>query len=114
MKFFVPNAASPEQAEEVWQSVHAFAVETMERPVSDRRIYEIHYRHNGDDLVATVGEPEPLTKEPVIVILESNPFLICTPLRGVVRELPILAGLPYRVVDFEPADSTTGSDRADR
>jgi hypothetical protein len=44
-----------------------------------------------------------LTREPVIVILESTPFLICTPTRGVTRDLPVLAGRPYRLIDFEPA-----------
>lgn len=101
MEFFIPAASSAAVAEETWQSIRKFASESLGWPVSDRRIYEIHYEHNGDSLVATVDQPEPLTKAPVIAILESNSYLICTPERGVLRGMPILAGQPDRVVAFD-------------
>ena len=59
------------------------------------RYYEIRYRHNGRDVVARVGENDPLEHAPVIAIFRaahrSGPFLICTPNRGVVRGDPIMA-----------------------
>lgn len=103
MDFFVPHAATPEEAEQVWRATQKFARDTMEREIGDRRIFRLLYTHNGEDLVAEVGQPEPLTKEPVLVILESDPYLICTPTRGVVRGLPILVGrhAVRQVVDFD-------------
>lgn len=103
MEFFVPHASTPEQAEEVWEATRKFAAETMEREIGIRRIFRLHYRHNGDELVAEVGKPEALAGEPVLVILEADPYLICTPNRGVARGMPILAGAGAvsRVVDFD-------------
>jgi hypothetical protein len=51
-----------------------------------------------------VGEPEEVTGEPVIAILQSNCLLICTPSRGVFRGMPILVGedeVSY-VEEFDP------------
>ncbi len=101
MEFFVPHASTPEEAEDVWQATRKFQTEGLGWEISDRRIYEIHYRHNGETLTATVGEPEPLTREEVLVILESQSFLVCTTNRGVLRGMPVLAGIPGRVVDFD-------------
>jgi hypothetical protein len=53
--------------------------------------------------VATVGKPEPSAREPVIVILEPTSLLNHTATRGVIGDIPVLAGEPYRVIDFEPA-----------
>ena len=103
MEFFVPEASTPQQAEEVWNATRKFARETMDREIGERRIFRLRYRHDGNELVVEVGRPEPLTKEPVMVILESNPYLICTPNRGVLRGMPILAGAHAvrEVVDFD-------------
>jgi hypothetical protein len=102
VEFFVPQTSTPEQAEKVWEATRKFAAETMDREIGTRRIFRLEYRHDGDDLVAEVGQPEPLTGEPVLVILEADPYLICTPSRGVARGIPILAGAKSisRIVDF--------------
>ena len=61
-------------------------------PVRDQRCYAIYYRHNGKELKAVVGEPDPLEGEIVVAIFrtvrDSGPFLVCTPNRGVVRGHP--------------------------
>lgn len=100
--FFIPFADTAETADSVYASVKAFMVKVAFRP-TERRIYSVHYRHNGRRYVSTVGEREP-EGEPVIAILEAyNPtplYMICTPNRGVVRGDPILAGDVQSVIDF--------------
>ncbi|KQU95206.1 hypothetical protein [Devosia sp. Root105] len=104
MKFFLPAAESPEQAEDIYGKVKSFVVE-QSGPVRDVRYYAIYYRHNSRDLVATVGEPEPLTGETVVAIFktqnDSGPFLVCTLNRGVARGAPILASNDARAIEFK-------------
>ncbi|MCK1450093.1 hypothetical protein IVB36_04015 [Bradyrhizobium sp. 35] len=105
MKFFLPFAADEKQAEETYEAIKKFVA--PQGDVSDTRYYAIYYRHNGQELRARVGDPDPLTGEPVIAILRSSrdrgPFYVCTPNRGVVRGDPILAdGGPHtRAIHFE-------------
>jgi hypothetical protein len=103
VKFFVPAASTPEQAEEVWNATRKFAGDTMAGPIGARRIFRLSYLHKGKRLTAEVGQPEPLTGEPVVVILDSNPYLVCTQDRGVVRGTPVLVGrgAVSEVVDFD-------------
>lgn len=51
--------------------------------------------------VPEVCSEHALTGEPVFAILESNSYLLCTPNRGVLGGTPVLAGRPYRVIDFD-------------
>lgn len=92
MKFFLPAASSDAQAEEVWTSIRKFAEQTTSWPVSSRRIFSIDYCHDGKDGRAEVGQDETDIREPVIAILESNTYLVCTPNRGVLRGIPRLVG----------------------
>jgi len=111
MQFFAPEyleePAEPiddATAEDMLQAVRKFARETTGwGDPSDRRIYRIEYTHGGKDYVAEVGRPEPRTGELVMFILESTTYLVCTPNRGVLRELPLLIGKDEatRVEDFE-------------
>lgn len=105
MRFFVPKADA-DQAEQTWQGTRDFLIGNGFK-ISQRRVYEIHYPHNGDDLVATVGGREPLTRGLVLMIFEGPTFLICTPRRGVpwVSEVPVLVGVPDRVIDFDSANA---------
>jgi hypothetical protein len=100
-EFFVPHTESRKQAEEVWQATRKFAEEQLGWAVSDRRIFRIEYRHNGKEEEAEVGKTERRQREPVMVILESQSFLVCTPTRGVAKGEPILIGIPSRIVDFD-------------
>lgn len=90
-KFFVPLAKSDAEAEEVYRSVVKFAEETTGWPIEKDRIYSLAYTHNGQRYNAVVGANEPRTGELVIAILKSTAYLICTPNRGVVEGMPILA-----------------------
>lgn len=90
VKFFIPKAKDDAQAEEVWESIKKFAEKTLEWDVSDRRIFSIAYRKQGEDYYVEVGKPNPRNGELVIAILKSNTYLVCTPNRGVLRGIPIL------------------------
>ncbi|RYU14845.1 hypothetical protein [Nocardioides iriomotensis] len=92
MRFFVPGAADIEQAEHLWNATRTFAQDQLAWQVTDRRIFQLNYHHEGKPFVAEVGKPDPRTGETVLVILESNAFLVCTRNRGVVRGEPILVG----------------------
>lgn len=100
--FFIPFADSEETAQHVYAAIRETMTKVAFQP-SDRRVYRVAYRHNGRDLVATVGERD-IDGETVIAILEAfNPgpiYMICTRDRGVVRGDPILAGEAVMVVDF--------------
>ena len=103
MKFFVPHATDDAISEEVRGSVVAFARKTLGWEVTGRRIRRLGYRHNGQDHVAEVGELDPIENEAVILILESNAFLVCTANRGIVRGMPCLVGKDeaYQVEEFD-------------
>lgn len=104
MEFFVPEAESPERAVEAWEATRKFAQDTLGWEVGDRRIFRLDYRHGGKSMVAEVGKPDPfIGEEPIMAILESNAFLVCTPNRGVLRGMPILVGIEeiLKVTDFD-------------
>jgi hypothetical protein len=102
--FFVPAARDQAEADQVYAAVRQFTVRQM-GAVSDARVFSINYNHNGRQLRAEVGRPDPLSGEVVVAILrashESGPFYICTANRGVVRGEPILAaGTWQTTVDY--------------
>lgn len=94
VKFFVPTAKDDAQAEELYQAIANRLTEHV-FPVRPERFYAIYYTHDGKPLQAVVGETDPLNGETVMAIFrathETGPFMVCTPNRGVFRDLPILA-----------------------
>ena len=105
MKFFLP-VQDAKIAEESYQAIKKIIEKQTGWPISDTRYYEIHYRHNGQDLYARVGGPDPLNGEKVFAIFKpknpSSPFLVCTYSRGVVQNQPILASHDAQAIEFEP------------
>jgi hypothetical protein len=103
MKFFIPDIASPELAEEELRSIKALLKTTLGWDATDRRIFRIKYNHNGRHLEAQVGKITKANNELVIAILESNAFLICTPSRGAGINMPLLVGTDevISIEDFE-------------
>jgi hypothetical protein len=99
-EFFVPGAASLQEAEKVWQATKKVAEEQTGWIVTNRRIFRLEYTHGGRDYVAEVGQTEPRTGEPVLVILGSNAYLVCTRKHGVARGEPLMVGGPRQIVDF--------------
>lgn len=92
MRFFIPGAETPEEAEQVYAATKKFAAETMGWEIGDGRIRSITYTDKGKSVRATVGEPEPREGQLVVAILDSNTYLVCTPNRGVIRDMPIMVG----------------------
>jgi len=92
MKFLVPAARSPEQAEEVYEGIKKFAKQTLGWEIESARICSITYKDKMKTVTATVGGHEPREGEVVVAILESNTYLVCTPNRGVLRGMPIMVG----------------------
>lgn len=95
MKFFIPKAKDAADAESVYEGIRKFNAEQMGASLSARRIYSVHGKHDGKPFAATVGETFERLGEPVIAILLDEGrkcYLICTPNRGVLRDMPYLSG----------------------
>lgn len=81
MKFFIPTAVTPEQAEEVYAAVAL----RNGAPVGSRRIYAIEWIHQGEAYAARVGEAAPARygTGAVIAILDCGGlYKVCTQNRG--------------------------------
>ena len=92
MKFFIPGVDDPELAENTYQSIKSFAKLTLGWDVTERRILSVTYFHGGKQHHDEVGKKCLSNNEVVMAILESNAYLVCTPSRGVVRDMPLLVG----------------------
>ncbi len=104
MKFFIPEDLSKEQQDGLYDRMRAFANRTLHSYITDRKIYEITFKHDPEPQVARVGEVFEPMNETVVAILETtNIYLICTPSRGGRRGMPVLVGKPHTlsVLDFE-------------
>jgi hypothetical protein len=105
MEFFIPYAKDAEQQTEVYEGIRKFVSESMGADLSPRRIFSLTYRHEGKNYHAEVGQTHSLNGEPVIAILYEQMrdlYYVCTPNRGVLGDIPILAGAwcVERSVDF--------------
>ena len=101
-EFFVPHAESAEQAEKVWKATKKFLEQDGGYRVTERRLYAVNYSHNGRKYRDVVGGLSQLAGEEVLVILEdSNVFLICTKNRGVLRGGPVMAGRHWDAQETE-------------
>lgn len=89
MRFFLPQT-TPSRADEIWRTIADFVRRATGQRIGGRRIYRVRYEHHGRTATAQVGEPERMTGEPVIAILDSDPYFICTPNRGVLDGVPIV------------------------
>jgi hypothetical protein len=94
-----------DEAEALYEDIKKFAAANA-GPVSGRRIRAITFPHRGKTVTAEVGKHDPVEGEMVLAILESvtpGPYLICTPNRGVLKDVPIMVGAheAKSVVDFD-------------
>lgn len=102
----MPGAENEKMAEDAYQAVRKF-ISTRMGELSPQRYYKIFYEHNGLEVEAEVGCPDPLEGNLVVAIFRSaeasGPFYVCTPHRGVIDGHPILAnGGPHtRAIHFE-------------
>lgn len=104
MKFFVPEVASADQAMKIYQGIRTFVRDSSGAEISERRIQALRWRHDGQMCSAKVGGT--FEDQTVLAILyepHRDLYYVCTPNRGVVRGLPMLAGGPsvIEVLDFD-------------
>lgn len=95
MRFFVPKpfAVDMNQARRAHESMRAFAEQILGLDVTDRKVYQIEFVHDGERQDARVGEPEYDSGEPVLAILDApRKYLVCTPNHGGYQGEPIVVG----------------------
>lgn len=105
MKFFVPLAASPEEAESIYS---AFATNYQADDLHER-IYKLVFRHDGQVITAEVGQPIDRRYDGGIVLAilyaqARNLWFVITTNRGL-RNDPIFAG--HDIVSRVPFDKAT-------
>ncbi|AMG31806.1 hypothetical protein AL542_16640 [Grimontia hollisae] len=102
MSFFVPSAESQEQAESIYQAI----AKHIDAPVNDTRIETLTWEHEGQEVVAKVGDKLPdcfgADDEVILAIFDcGDVFKVCTPNRGAVCFDPVVASRPFiSSVDF--------------
>ena len=103
MKFFIPGKTDEKEALALYKAIKAFAMDQMNREISEKRIFRLSYVHGGIPGIAEVGKPDPDTGEIIFAILESDPYLVCTPNRGVARGMPLLVGVSEvrSIIEFD-------------
>ena len=74
IEFFFPNAegtgsAKPAKAETLWQACRKSSERDTGQEALARRVYRLSYRHEGDDVTATVGDPWAHNGELVMAII---------------------------------------------
>jgi hypothetical protein len=82
--FFVPDSTAPgTNAEETYSRIRQAAEVDTGCPPRSMRIFKLAFRHNGVDLEAEVGRPDPVGGRTVLAILDlgrESPYLIqCEP-----------------------------------
>ncbi|MGV8017875.1 MAG: hypothetical protein AB2L26_06780 [Ignavibacteria bacterium] len=97
MKFFIPGAKDENQQNEIYNAIIKFAEEQSGWKVTDRKIYSIKYKHDGNVYLDVVGKHEVKNGredgEIVFAILKSEvTYLVCTPHRCVLGGVPIYVG----------------------
>lgn len=106
MKFFIPAAKDKDQEDRVYNSIKQFLKDELGANMSERKIFSLSYKHNGNNYYAEVGKNDEIEKDVVIAILYEKTrdlYHICTPNRGVVRGMSILVGAhdAISVTDFD-------------
>jgi len=107
MKFFVPLAKDKEQALTVIEATAKFIGNSVPSPTD--LIHTVHYKHNGQEMVAVVGEDiDAYYKERAPIVLaifppehENGPIKVCLRDRGVARGEPIYINGKSQFITFQ-------------
>lgn len=104
MNFVVPGVA-PKATESVYQAMKTRLEGKRKVSLSERRVRSLEYVLDGENCVALVGEEDPRGRGLVTAIFFDTirpGYLVCTPLRGIVKASPILISESdvRSVVDF--------------
>ncbi len=106
MKFFIPLAKDEQETNSVYDGIKQFLTKELGAIFTDDKIRSLRYTHEGTEYYAEVGSQHALNGEPVIAILYDGSrdlYQVCTPNRGVARDMPILVG-HHTVWDIEYFD----------
>jgi hypothetical protein len=98
MKYFIPTAETAEQRD----SLRAAIAQRLGGAFGAERIYRLRYVQAGESYDVRVGEPHPVTRDPVLLILFENDrgvYFVCTS-RSLASGIPILVPL-FEVRDVE-------------
>jgi hypothetical protein len=101
--FFIPDSGSGVEAEAAWARIRRAAEADTGQVPRAVRIFRLSFRHEGTDLDAQVGRPDPVGGETVLAILDlgrESPYLIqcgtsAAPGRRVLVRKPV-----YSVTEF--------------
>jgi hypothetical protein len=110
MNFFIPFTKDKQREQEVYEGIKKFLTQELGANFTDRKVFSLHYHHNGKDYYAEVGKKHLLNGEPVIAILYEDIrklYHVCTPNRGVRGGGSILVGSDEveEVVDFDKEEN---------
>jgi hypothetical protein len=108
MEFFIPDVEDGRTAEGMYQSIRKFNTDYNGAHLSARRIYCLRGTHDGQRFTVAVGQRFERLQEKVLAILFDdikNCYLICTPNRGAIGDVPYLSGQNEVIYseDFEGA-----------
>jgi hypothetical protein len=98
VKFFIPTTDGIEQRDRL----RAAIAQRLGGNFGEERIYRLRYVSGGEQYDVRIGEPHPVTRDPILLILFENDrgvYFICTR-RSVTSGVPILAPL-FAVRDVE-------------
>jgi hypothetical protein len=90
MRFFIPSANDPHQAEEVYRKMREL-IKNSGGSVSERRIYSLRFRHDGTQQTAMVGSDRHcFGNGPVLAIFEgpNGVHYVCTQDSGNLESQP--------------------------
>lgn len=105
MQFFIPATNSIHERDEVYQAIKQHVGQGESERFSEKRIRFLKWAHDGKHYEAEVGTTTSFNGETVCAILHEpkrSLYHVCTPNRGVLRALPILASAPFvdTVIEF--------------
>jgi hypothetical protein len=90
MKFFIPFAPKPIQAERVYARI-AERLRGMGYDVTDERIYKVAYKREGKLMTETIGEIAENGEVVMAIFKDHIGYFICTYSHGVVWGEPLVA-----------------------
>jgi hypothetical protein len=101
--FFVPDSAPGTDAEGTYTRIFEAAAAEAGHPPRSVRIFRLSFRHEGADLDAEVGRPDPVGGKTVLAILDlgrESPYLIqCGSIEGSAGQVLVRKPV-YEVTEF--------------
>ena len=101
--FFIPDSAPGMEAEGAYERIRAAAAADTGQAPRAVRIFKLSFRHEGADLDAQVGLPDPIGGRTVLAILDlgrESPYLIqCGSIEGITQQLLVRKPV-YSVTEF--------------